>query len=78
MCLQEYVWSADRGEVLFPGNDHIVMAAGTMDDEDIAAFIPTGDDPHMGVVGVEYQIAGKCICPGDCRAFLCNSRRKVW
>lgn len=33
-----------------------VIAAGTMDDEDIAAFIPTDDDPHMGVIRIEYQM----------------------
>ena len=38
-----------------------------MDDEDIAVFIPTGDDSHMGVIRIEYQIAGKRVCPGDCR-----------
>ena len=39
-----------------------------MDDEDISVLIPTGDDPHMGVIRIEYQIAGKRVCPGDCRA----------
>ena len=52
----------------FAGNDHIVIAAGTMDDEDIAAFIPPGDDSHMAVIRVKYEIAGKCVCPGDRRA----------
>ena len=39
-----------------------------MDDEDIAVFIPTGDDSHMGVIRVKYEIARKCVCSGDCCA----------
>ena len=39
-----------------------------MDDEDIAVFIPPGDDSHMAVIRVKYEIAGKCVCPGDRRA----------
>ena len=54
--------SGDGSKSLYPSNDHIVIAAGTMDDEDISVFIPTGDNPHMGVIRIEYQIAGKRVC----------------
>ena len=62
--------SGDGSKSLYPSNDHIVIAAGTMDDEDISVFIPTGDDPHMGVIRVKYEIAGKRVCPGDCCAIV--------
>ena len=67
MLLGVILRSGDGSKPLFPGNNHIVITAGTMDDEDIAVFIPTGDDSHMGVIRIEYQIAGKRVCPGDCR-----------
>lgn len=57
--------SADRGKACPAGNDHIVVPAGTMDDEQSAVYVPAADDAHMGVIGVKHQIARLSILPAD-------------
>ena len=48
-----------------PGNDHVVLPAGTIDDLDISALVPTAHDTNMGVLRVEYQVAGLGLGPGN-------------
>lgn len=50
-----------------PGNDHVVLSAGTVDDLDIAALVPAAHNANMGVLRVEYQIAGLGLGPRDRR-----------
>ena len=45
-------------EAFDTGNDHIVVAAGAVDDEQISVLISTADDADMFIAGIEYQIAG--------------------
>lgn len=56
---------AYAGKPGLPGNNHIVLPAGTVDDLDIAALVPAAYNAHMGVRPVEYQIAGLGLGPGD-------------
>ncbi len=44
-----------------PVTTTLFVAAGTVDDEQIAAFIPAADDADVFIAGVEYQIAGQGI-----------------
>lgn len=59
------VRSANRCKAALAGNDHIVHAAGAMDDLNIACRITAADDTNMTVVRVEYQIAGLSLLPCD-------------
>ena len=52
-----------RGKALQPGNDHIVIAAGAVDDEQFAIGVPAAHDAHMGIVRVEHQITRLGILP---------------
>ena len=36
-----------------------------MDDEQISALVSAADNPHMFVTGIEHQIAGLGLLPGD-------------
>ena len=50
---------ANGCKALDAGDHHIVVSAGAVDDEQIAALIPAAYDAHMGVLWVKYQIAGQ-------------------
>lgn len=63
--VRKVYWPADGGKALDAGNHHIVVSAGTVDDEQIAALVPTAHNAHMGVLWVEYQIAGERLIPGN-------------
>ena len=56
---------ANGCKALDAGDHHIVVSAGAVDDEQIAALIPAADDAHMGVLWIEYQIAGQRLVPRD-------------
>ena len=57
--------SADRGKACLAGNDHVVVPAGTMDDEQFAVRIPAADDTHVRIIGVKHQVARLRILPAD-------------
>ena len=48
-----------------PSMHHIVVSAGAVDDEQIAALVPAAYNAHMGVLWIEYQIAGQRLVPSD-------------
>ena len=54
---------ADGGEPIRAGNDYIVRAAGTVDNEQVPVCIPAAHDAHMAVAGIEYKVAGLCCAP---------------
>lgn len=56
---------ANGCKALDAGDHHIVVSAGAVDDEQIAALIPAAYDAHMGVLWVKYQIAGQRLVPRD-------------
>ena len=55
------------------------MAARTVDNLNIAAFIPSADDADMGITRIENQVAGLGLSPGDRGAvdMLCMSAPAV-
>lgn len=57
--------ASNGGKALQPGDDHIVGAAGTVDDEQIAVFISASHNANMGVPWIEYQITRLGLLPGD-------------
>ena len=58
-------WSADGGKSFLAGDDHIVGAEGTVDNQNIAALVPAADDPNMGVLRVKDQITDLRLRPGN-------------
>ena len=60
----EYIRLGNRDKSLLAGNDHIVVAAGTVDNKDIAFLIPPGHDTHVLVIRIKGQVADLCIVPG--------------
>ena len=60
--------SADGGKSLLAGDDHIVGAEGTVDDQNIAALVPAADNPDMGILRVKDQITDLRLRPGDAGA----------
>ena len=55
--------STDRCKALHTSNDHIVISAGAVDDEQFSACVPAANDAHMGIIRVEYQVTGLCVRP---------------
>ena len=65
---------ANGCKALDAGDHHIVVSAGAVDDEQIAALIPAAYDAHVGVLWVKYQIAGHRLIPrnGGTVTVLCR------
>ena len=59
------MWPTDRGKALLVGNDHIVIAAGAVDDKQFSVGISAANDAHMGIIRVEYQVTGLSVLPTD-------------
>ena len=55
--------SADGGKSLLAGDDHIVGAEGTVDDQHVAVLVPAADDPNMGILRVKDQITNLRLRP---------------
>ena len=34
-----------------------------MDDEQFSVCVPAANDAHMGIIRVEHQVTGLCVCP---------------
>ena len=51
------------GKAACAGNDHIVIAAGAVNDEQFAIAIFVANDAHMGIIRVEHQVTGLCVRP---------------
>ena len=49
--------SAYGGKALLFRDDHVVVAVGAVDNQDIAVLVPAAHDANVGVLRVEYQIA---------------------
>lgn len=56
---------ADACKAALSRHHHIVVPAGAVDDEHIAAAVKSADNADMGVLRVENKIAGQCLSPGD-------------
>ena len=54
--MDQNIRSSNGDKPLLAGNDHIVMAAGTMDDENFAVFVPVGNDADVFVIGMKGEI----------------------
>ena len=63
LCTSITNWSANRGKSLLAGDDHIVGAEGTVDDQNIAALVPAADDSNMGILRVKDQITDLSLRP---------------
>ena len=57
--------SADGGKPLQAGQDDIVLAAGAVNDQRLAALVRADEYAHMAVTGVKHQIAGQGFAPRD-------------
>ena len=73
-CFGVVLRSSDRGKALQSGHDHIVIAAGAVDDEQFTVCVPAANDAHMGIIRVEYQVTGLCVRPRNIGAIavLCG------
>ena len=56
---------ADSGKSLPACNDHIVIAAGAMQNENISPLVPAADDPNVSVLRVKDQIPDLRLRPGN-------------
>ena len=57
------VGPCDGGEALQTSNDHIVIAAGAVNDQQFSVCVPAAYDPHMTVARVKDKVAGERIVP---------------
>lgn len=71
------IWSPDRRETIYPGYHGSVHAAGAMNDKQIAFLIPTADNADVGILRVEYEIAGDGLAPLDAPAIAMLARRSA-
>ena len=55
------VGPCDGGEALQTSNDHIVIAAGAVDDQQLSIGIPAANDAYMGIIWIEHQVTGLCV-----------------
>ena len=71
--------STDRCKALLASNDHIVISAGAVDDEQFSVCVPAANDAHMGIIRVEYQVTGLCVRPRNIGAIavLCGGSAAV-
>lgn len=46
-------------------NDHIVIATGTVQNQNTAALVPAAHNSNMGILRVKDQISNLCVRPGD-------------
>ena len=63
--LCEKLRPADAREAGRAGYDHVVGAAGTVDDLEIAGLVTAADDADVGILRVKNQVAGQGLLPGD-------------
>ena len=63
------------GKSLFASDNHIVIAAGTMDDENFAVFVPASHDTYVLVIGIKHEISD----PRWARhGMICWSSGRIW
>ena len=55
----------DGGKAVRAGDDHIVGAEGTVDDQQISPLVPSAHNANVGVLRVKHQVAGQGLVPGD-------------
>ena len=60
--------SAYGGKALLFRDDHVVVAVGAVDNQNVAIRIPAAHNANVGIFRVEYQIARLGLGPGDRRA----------
>ena len=59
-CLSRVVKrSANRGEALRAGDDHTVVAAGAMHDQQLAVRVPASDDADVFIAGGNTRSPGR-------------------
>ena len=61
-------WPTNGSKTFLACNDHIVVAAGTVQDQDIAALVPAAHNSNMGILRVKDQITDLRLGPGDAGA----------
>ena len=49
---------------------HIIIAAGTVDDQDFSVFVAPYSDTHMRIVGIKKQISWQYFCESNIRAVI--------
>ena len=49
---------ADGRKAANAGDDRAVMAAGTMDDQQLAVHVPASDDADVFIAGIKHKVAG--------------------
>ena len=78
-CFGVVLRSSDRGKALQTSNDHVVVSAGAVDDEQFSVCAPAANDAHMGIIRVEYQVTGLCVRPRNIGAIavLCGGSSAV-
>lgn len=57
------MWPTNRGKALLAGNDHIIISAGAVNDQQLSVCVPAANDAHMGIIRVEHQVTGLCVRP---------------
>ena len=46
-------------------NDHVIVAAGTVNNLNIAALVPAAHNANVSIIGIENQVAGLGLGPGN-------------
>lgn len=65
MLLCEKLRHANACEAGRAGYNHVVGAAGTVDNLEVARLVAAADDADVGILRVENQVAGQGLLPGD-------------
>ena len=51
-------WSADGRKAADAGDNGAVVAAGAMNNQQIAALVAASDDADVFIAGIKYKVAG--------------------
>ena len=57
--------SADGSKAVCACYHDAVIAAGTMDNQEVSGFVPASDDSDMTILRVKHKIAGDGVAPCD-------------
>ena len=65
--IRKILGPANRGEAAFPRHNHIILAAGTVDDHDITAAVKAADNTDMAVTRIKDKVSRLGVTPSNRR-----------
>ena len=60
--------SADTCEARYARDHYIIGTAGAVDDQEVAAGVPSADDADVRISRIKNEVARECVIPRNVRA----------